>query len=118
MVLLDRSEVRTIPLDVYFSLKIHFKLEFFKLLSVWVPVRVSPGFPLGGRFPAEQNTYVVLCMNRIPPEQKTGFPRCSAYFKYQRSKHQTVCSKRNSLLSGNPNTAEATHSGSPSFKQQ
>jgi hypothetical protein len=30
MVLLDRSEVRTIPLDVYFSFKNHFKFKFFQ----------------------------------------------------------------------------------------
>jgi hypothetical protein len=29
MVFLDRTEVPTILLDVYFSFKIHFKLEFF-----------------------------------------------------------------------------------------
>jgi hypothetical protein len=35
-----------------------------------VRVHFIPGFPLGGRFPAKQNTHVVLCVNRIPPEQK------------------------------------------------
>jgi hypothetical protein len=55
-----------------------------------VRVHFSPGFPLGGGFPAEQSTHVVLCVNRIPPEQKTGFLRCSAYFEYHRSKNQTV----------------------------
>jgi hypothetical protein len=30
IVLLDRSEVRTIPLDVYFQSKIHFSIEFFQ----------------------------------------------------------------------------------------
>jgi hypothetical protein len=30
MVLLDRSEVRMIPLHVYFKFKFHFKLEFFQ----------------------------------------------------------------------------------------
>jgi hypothetical protein len=29
---------------------------------------------------------MVLCVNRIPPEQKIGFLRCSAYFKYRQSK--------------------------------
>jgi hypothetical protein len=35
----------------------------------------SPGFPLGGGFPAEQNTHVVLCVNRIPQEQTNDFLR-------------------------------------------
>jgi hypothetical protein len=35
-------------------------------------------------------------VNRIPPEQKTGFLRCSAYFEYGWSKNQTVCSLENS----------------------
>jgi hypothetical protein len=35
-----------------------------------VRVHFSPGFPLGRGFPAEQNIHVVLCVNRIPPEQK------------------------------------------------
>jgi hypothetical protein len=30
MVLLDRSEVRMFPLDVYFLFKIHFSIEFFQ----------------------------------------------------------------------------------------
>jgi hypothetical protein len=30
MVLLDKSEVRMIPLEVYFSFKIHLKLKFFQ----------------------------------------------------------------------------------------
>jgi hypothetical protein len=30
MVSLDRSEFRTIPLEVYFLFKIHFKLELFQ----------------------------------------------------------------------------------------
>jgi hypothetical protein len=41
-----------IPLYVYFSFKIPFKLEFFKMLSI--RVRFSSGFPLVGGFPAEQ----------------------------------------------------------------
>jgi hypothetical protein len=54
MVLFDSSEVCTFPLDVYFSFREHF----------------SPGFPIGGGFPAEQNTHRVLCRNRILPELK------------------------------------------------
>jgi hypothetical protein len=52
MVLLDRSEVRKGPLEVYFLFKINFKLDFFKMASV--RVHFGPGFPLGGGFPAEQ----------------------------------------------------------------
>jgi hypothetical protein len=76
MMFLDRSKVRTIPLDSYFSFKFILNSNFFKLS--FVRVRFSPGFPLGGWFPAEQNTHVELCVNRIPPEQKNGFLRCSA----------------------------------------
>jgi hypothetical protein len=52
MVLFDRSEVCTITLGVYFKIKVHFKLEFFKIASV--QVRFSSGSPLGGGFPAAQ----------------------------------------------------------------
>jgi hypothetical protein len=52
MVLLERSEVCMIPLDVNFEFKVHFSIDFFKMVSVWV--RFRPGFPLGGGFPAEQ----------------------------------------------------------------
>jgi hypothetical protein len=53
MVLLDRSEVRSIPLDVYFEFKNNFKIKFFfKMTSVWMCF--STGFPIGGGFPAEQ----------------------------------------------------------------
>jgi hypothetical protein len=90
---LDRSEVRMIPLDVYFSFKFHFKLEFFQNVNF-------PGTFLHSSFAlavlgfaqreikcAEQvqsqqliNTHVVLCVNGIPLEQKTGFLRGFAYF--------------------------------------
>jgi hypothetical protein len=116
MVLLDRYEIHAIPLDVYFSFKIYFKLNFFKILSV--RVHFCPGFPLGGGFPAEKNTHMVLCMNRIPQEHKTGFLRCYAYFEYWRSKNQTVCSPGNSPLCGNLNTTGAVLSGTPSSKEQ
>jgi hypothetical protein len=89
---------------VIFHLKFISNSIFFKMPSV--RVHFSPGFPLGGRFPAEQNTHVVLCVNKIPPEQKKRFLRCSAYFEYHQSKNQTVCSPGNSPLCGNPNTAE------------
>jgi hypothetical protein len=69
-------------------------------------------------FPQSSYTNVMLCVNRIPPEQKNGFLRCSAYFEYPQSKHQTVCSPGNSLLCGNPNTTGATLSGTPSSKEQ
>jgi hypothetical protein len=82
-----------------------------------VRVHFSPGFPLGGAFPAEQNTHVVLCLNRIPPEQKNGFLRCSAYFEYRLSKTLTVCSPGNSLLCGVPNTARATLCGTSSSNE-
>jgi hypothetical protein len=41
---------------------------------------------------ARHNTHMVLCGNRIPPEQKNGFLRCSAYFQYRQSKNLTICS--------------------------
>jgi hypothetical protein len=72
MVLLDTSEVHTIPLEVYFSFKIHFKRKFFKMSSV--RFHFSPGFP------AQQNTHVVLCVNSIPPEQKNRFPEVLCVF--------------------------------------
>jgi hypothetical protein len=46
-----------------------------------VRVHFSPGFPLGGGFPAEQNTHVVLCVNRILPEQKKRFPQVLCVFR-------------------------------------
>jgi hypothetical protein len=46
-----------------------------------VRVHFSPGFPLGGGFPAEQNTHVVLCVNRIPSEQKIRFPELLCIFR-------------------------------------
>jgi hypothetical protein len=52
MVLLDRSEVRTILLDVIFNLKLILNSNFFLMASVWV--LFSPGFTTGGGFPAEQ----------------------------------------------------------------
>jgi hypothetical protein len=112
MVLLDRPEGRTIPLDVYFSFKINFKLEFFQ--NVIRPGTLKPWIPSRRRFPAEQNTHVVLYMKRIPPEQKKpGFLRCSAYLEYRQSKNQTVCSPENSPLCRNRNTAGAVLPGTP-----
>jgi hypothetical protein len=67
-----------------FHLKFILNSNFFKMSSV--RVHFSPGFPLGGGFPAEQNTHVVLCVNRILPEQKNSFLRCSVYFEYRRCK--------------------------------
>jgi hypothetical protein len=61
---------------------------------------------------------MVLCMNRIPPETKTGFLRGSVYFKYRQSKNQTVCSPENSLLCEIPNTAGATLTGTPSSNER
>jgi hypothetical protein len=55
-----------------FNLKFILNLNFFKMATV--RVQFSPGFPLRGGFPAEQNTHMVLCVNRIPPEQKNRFP--------------------------------------------
>jgi hypothetical protein len=49
------------------GLKFNLNSNYFKMASV--RVHFSPGFPLGGGFPTEQNTHVVLCVNRIPPEQ-------------------------------------------------
>jgi hypothetical protein len=63
---------------------------------------------------ARHNTHMVLWVNRILPEQKNGFLRCSACFEYRRSKNLTVCSLGNSLLCRIPNTARATLSGTPS----
>jgi hypothetical protein len=57
-------------------------------------------------------------VNRISPEQNNSFLRCSAYFEYLRSKHQTVCSLGNFLHCGNPNTAGATLFRTPSSKEQ
>jgi hypothetical protein len=79
-----------------FHMKIILNSNFFKMSSV--QVHFSPGFPLGEGFPIEQNTHVVLCVNRIQPEQKTSFLRCHAYFEYRRSKNQTVCSPGNPPL--------------------
>jgi hypothetical protein len=63
------------------------------------------------------NTHMVLCVNRIPPEQKNGFLRCFAYFEYCRSKNLTGCSPGNSLLCRIPNTAGGTLSGTPSSNE-
>jgi hypothetical protein len=52
MVLLDRSEVHTIPLSLILNLKFILNSNFFKMVSI--QVRFSPRFPLGGRFPSEQ----------------------------------------------------------------
>jgi hypothetical protein len=49
---LDRSEFRMIPLEVIFNLKFILNSNYFKMASV--RVHFSPGFPLGGGFPAEQ----------------------------------------------------------------
>jgi hypothetical protein len=93
-----RSEVCMIPPDVIFYLKFILNSNFFKMLSV--RVCFSSGFPLGGGFSPEQfllrkysillcgkvqpeqpiNTHVVLCMNRIPPEQKNRFPEVLCVF--------------------------------------
>jgi hypothetical protein len=94
MVLLDRSAVRTIPLDVYFSFKIHFKLKFFQN----VRVRFSPGFPLGGGFPTEQNTHEVLCVNRIPPEQKPDSFLSGKFPSLRKSEYRRSNSLWNTLL--------------------
>jgi hypothetical protein len=98
-----------------FNLKFILNSNYYKMASV--RVHFSPGFPLGGGFPAEQNTHVVLGVNRIPPEQKNGFLRCSAYFEYRRSKNLKVCSLGNSLLCGVPNTAGATLCGTSSSNE-
>jgi hypothetical protein len=49
---LDRSEFRMIRLRLIFNLKFILKSNLFKMASV--RVHFSPGFPLGGGFPAEQ----------------------------------------------------------------
>jgi hypothetical protein len=89
-----------------------------------VRVHFSPGFPLGGGFPAEQilllrysiwrifsKVYKQCCnpdhdyrkMRKLIEE----YTWCSACFEYRRSKNMTVCSPGNSLLCGVPNTAGA-----------
>jgi hypothetical protein len=99
-----------------FHLKFILNSNFFKISSVLV--HFSPGFPQGGGFLAEQNTHVVLCVSRIPLEQKKAFLRFSAYFEYRRSKNQTVCSPGNSSLCGNLNTSGAVLPETPSSKEQ
>jgi hypothetical protein len=89
-----------------------------------VRVHFSPGFPLGGRFPAEQfllRRYSIWqifskvykqCCNpdhdyRKMRETIEEYTWCSAYFEYHQSKNITVCSPGNSLLCGVPHTAGA-----------
>jgi hypothetical protein len=99
MLLLDRSEVRTIPLNVYFQFKILFSSEFFKMASIRVRLRpeflkkedfLQKSFCSGSirvcsagnkmrKTTADQHPRGALCVFRIPPEQKTGFLRFSAY---------------------------------------
>jgi hypothetical protein len=43
MVLLDRTEVHMIPLDVYFYFKLHFNFQFFSLKKASVRLRFGPG---------------------------------------------------------------------------
>jgi hypothetical protein len=62
-----------------FHLKFILNSNFYKMSSV--RVHCSPGFSLGGGFPAEQNTHVVLCMKRIPTEQKKQFPEVLCVFR-------------------------------------
>jgi hypothetical protein len=50
------------------------------MASIRVRFSFSPGFTLGGGFPIEQNTHVVLCVNRIPLEQKKRFPEVLCVF--------------------------------------
>jgi hypothetical protein len=61
---------------------------------LFVRVHFSPGFPLGAGFPAEQNPHVVLCMNRIPPEQKKTISLGALHIM------NTADAKPDSLLSG------------------
>jgi hypothetical protein len=104
-------------LTFFFHLKFILNLKFFKMSSVWV--HFSPGFPLGGEFPAEQNTHVVLCMNRILPEQNR-FPEVLCVFLIPVPPEQ----KPDSLLSRKfpsqrkSNTAGAVLPGTPSSKLQ
>jgi hypothetical protein len=55
-------------------------------------VHFSPGFPLGGGFPAEQNTHIVICMNTA--RSKNRFPEVLCVFRIQPEQ------KPDSLLSG------------------
>jgi hypothetical protein len=89
-----------------------------------VRVHFSPGFPLGGGFPAEQlflRRYSIWrifskvykqCCNpdhdyKKMREMIEEYTWCSAYFEYHWSKNLTVCSPGNSLLCRVPKTTGA-----------
>jgi hypothetical protein len=103
---IDLNFVRSC-LRFIFNLKFILNSYYFKMASV--QVHFSPGFPLGGGFPAEQ---ILLLRNSIwrifskvykqccnpdhgymkMRETIEGYTWCSAYFEYRRSKNLTVCS--------------------------
>jgi hypothetical protein len=89
-----------------------------------VGVHFSPGFPLGGGFPAEQvllRQYSIWrifsevykqCCNpdhdyRKMHETIEEYTWCSAYFEYHRSKNLTVCSPVPKFMEGeNPRISQ------------
>jgi hypothetical protein len=76
MVLLDRSEVRMIPLNVHFKFKLQLKPLFFQ--NGVRPGALYPGFCLGGGFTAEQfmlwRYSIVLCGKENVSREFGGFP--------------------------------------------
>jgi hypothetical protein len=87
--------------------------------SVDPPDRAAPecatGYPAVERGDWRGNFYSPKpCLHKTIEE----YMWCSAYFEYQWSKNQTVCSPGNSPLPGNPNTSRIPLSRTPFSKEQ